>query len=298
MSEDSRSKQEIREDFREKITTQFITAMQENSAIWQNPKDTATHMPVNPISEKYFQNANAMILLQRQHDLGTTDSRWVQQSQIEKVNGFINKGEKATVIETKSKDGKTGYTRYFNFSQMHPKDQTKPFEPLEIYDKKMDQCASEMLEHSNVFTVDALMESKDAFFEMARNVYRVAYVMAHENSAVKEAVEARIKAIQEVNLDKKTRIPSERFLQECKKSLQRNPDSKGFVVEATKTLLLEGTYSKTKIKGLITQHAPGAARDGESKSSKYSEYIFAGLEKDTKFQQELKKAQKEAAAVR
>jgi Domain of unknown function (DUF1738). len=298
MPEDIRLKQEIQEEFREKITTQFITAMQDRTAVWQDEKDIPLHMPVNPISEKYFQNANAMILLQRQHDLGTTDSRWVQQNQIERVNGFINKGEKATVIETKSKDGKTGYTRYFNFSQMHPKDKTKPFEPLEIYDKKMDQCASEMLDHSKVFTVDTLMESKDAFFEMARNVYRVAYVMAHENNAVKEAVENRIKAIQEISLEKKARIPSERFLQECKKALEKNPDSKGFVVEAAKALLLEGVYSKTKIKALITQHAPGAARDGESKSSKYSEYVFNGLEKDTKFQQAAKKLQQETQAVR
>lgn len=290
MPGENKSAEEIKEVFREKVTNHIISAMKDETAVWQDISKAKTHMPVNPISQRYFQGSNAMLLMQRQHELWTTDPRWVQQNQIEKISGFINKGEKATVIETRSRDGKKGYTRYFNLSQMHPKNRLKPFGPLEIYDEKMDQCARAMLEHGNVFSLDSLMESKDAFFEISRNIYRLAYVMAHENTAVKEAVESRLQAIQGVNLEKKLKLPAERFLQECKKALLKNPDSKGFVVEAAKALLLEGSYSKSKIKGLITQYAPGAARDGGSKSSKYSEYVFAGIEKDAKFQKELKNA--------
>lgn len=286
--------EERRDVFRERITDEFISKIANGEAIWQ-VQEGPVHMPVNPISQKYFQGSNAMIFMQRQHELGTMDPRWVQQNQIEKFNGMIKKGEKATVIETVSQDGKRGFTRYFNLSQMFPKDRSKPFGPIEVYDAKMDKCAKIMLSYGNTFSVEKLAENKDAFFEVARNVSRLSYVMAHENEAVNEAVAGRLEAIQSADLNKKATLPAERFLQACRKALDARPESKGFVVEATKELLLEGVYSKSKIKALITQYAPESARDGSQKNSKYSEYVFARIEKDQNFQKEYKKAQSAVA---
>jgi hypothetical protein len=255
-------------------------------------------MPVNPTSTHYFQKHNAMILLQRQYELKTPDPRWVRLSQLKGLDAMVKKGERSTALETTDKNGVKGFSNYINLSQCHPVKE-KSFGSIEIYDLKEDAKAEMMLKH-NTLTLDKVLSSSDAFFDIADKAYVAAGLILKEQKEMHDSMQSRLDAIKAADLTKKPITAMGVFLQECKKNMEANPEKKNYVIEAAKAMLLNDNkkYSKAKIKEMITKYAPEAIHDNPAKGKKYSEFILDAIQKDVKFQKAYKKIEEAKGATR
>ena len=287
-----------KEAYRAKLSTEIADKMKEQATVWQTPREVPAHMPVNPTSTHYFQKHNAMILLQRQYELKTPDPRWVRLSQLKGLDAMVKKGERSTALETTDKNGVKGFSNYINLSQCHPVKE-KSFGSIEIYDLKEDAKAEMMLKH-NTLTLDKVLSSSDAFFEIADKAYVAAGLILKEQQALRDSMQSRLDAIKAADLTKKPTTAMGVFLQECKKNMEANPEKKNYVIEAAKAMLLNDNkkYSKAKIKEMITKYAPEAIHDNPAKGKKYSEFILDVIQKDVKFQKAYKKIEEAKGATR
>lgn len=108
-----------RADYDREVADRMIAALEAGTAPWQRPWKAGTPnpsggMPFNPTTGKAYRGGNAINLMLRQTELGSTDSRWLTYKQATALGGQVRKGEKSTSIEywkkslRKGKDEGTG----------------------------------------------------------------------------------------------------------------------------------------------------------------------------------------------
>ena len=88
-----------KKDIYQQITNQIISDLEKGSLVWEKPWEGGFGgMPKNVFSKSFYSGVNTVILWSRQSQLGAESSQWLTFRQVQKLNGRIRKGEKATCV--------------------------------------------------------------------------------------------------------------------------------------------------------------------------------------------------------
>lgn len=91
-------------DFRQDLTNNIVSLIEEGAAPWQKPWNpdqagAALRLPFNASTERAYRGANALHLMAKQHQLGSSDPRWCTFKQAAANGWQVRKGEKGTTVE-------------------------------------------------------------------------------------------------------------------------------------------------------------------------------------------------------
>ena len=286
------SYEERKAKYRADMTADVLTHMRAQDTAWQVKRELPAHMPVNPTTKHYFQK-HALLLLEKMHELGTNDPRFVTQRQLEEIGGIVIKGQKSITLESTSKKGTKGFTKYFNYSQIFPAKDKPRFGAPEIYDKDTDRLAELMLQHNTVY-IDKLTQSNDAYFDCAASAYQAAVIMQKQEAKANDAKQQRLWAIMKADTTN-PKTAEDIFMAECRKERENGTDTvkgtikKDFVIKAVKNMLLKNIPEKD-VRAAVTAKAPEAAYDNVAgRNRKYEDFVMNAVHKDKKFQKDFEK---------
>lgn len=88
-------------DYRKEVTERLIGMLESGTAPWQKPWDAgiaAMNRPHN-FNGRPYHGVNALMLWCTAIDKGYEDPRWLTYNQVKKLSGYVNKGEKAQLVE-------------------------------------------------------------------------------------------------------------------------------------------------------------------------------------------------------
>jgi antirestriction protein ArdC len=86
-------------DFRQEVTDNIITLLEQGAAPWQKPWDDSMSMPMNPTTGKAYRGGNVIHLLAVGMSRGLSDPRWMTYKQAQEKGWQVRKGERGTQIE-------------------------------------------------------------------------------------------------------------------------------------------------------------------------------------------------------
>ncbi len=94
-----------RRDHRQEVTDEIVAMLEKGTAPWQKPWDptkanTALDGPRNAITGREYRGANSLYLTAKALSKGYEDPRWLTYKQANEAGAQVNKGEKATYIES------------------------------------------------------------------------------------------------------------------------------------------------------------------------------------------------------
>ena len=279
---------------RQKLSKEMADKAAQGKAVWQiDKKDRPVmHLPVNPHSGNHYTGANAILLMQAQAELNTSDNRWVPAKVVSammnsKKDVYPKKGTKSISIVSGGEE-----TKMFNYSQLGGKELTNV---IDLTDAK-NAYAEDMLAHNTFDKVDL----EKSFWITAKNVYqntdkkfkaneakKTEY--AEKSAAYEGDFNKRLDEIKAVDVSKKAPTSEpKRFIHYMAQAYQANPERNDYVMKAARQGLIDG-MTKSHVKQYVTKFAPEAAKD-PAKTDKYSNYVMGVMDKDQNLQAELKNA--------
>jgi len=91
-------------DFRQDLTNNIVSLIEAGTAPWQKPWNAdqaaaALQLPFNATTDRAYRGANALQLMARQMQLGSSDPRWCTFKQASDNGWKVRKGEKGTAVE-------------------------------------------------------------------------------------------------------------------------------------------------------------------------------------------------------
>lgn len=86
-------------DFRQEVTDNIITLLEQGAAPWQKPWDDSMSLPMNPTTGKAYRGGNVIHLLAVGMSRGLSDPRWMTYKQAQEKGWQVRKGERGTQIE-------------------------------------------------------------------------------------------------------------------------------------------------------------------------------------------------------
>lgn len=99
-------------EVKQKIVAEIIESLKETKTIWH--KDwKCMGVPSNPSSKTSYKGINFLLLTLKQMAKGYKHNKWMTISQIGKLGGQINKGEKSTIVHYYKKIDKEDNTSFF-----------------------------------------------------------------------------------------------------------------------------------------------------------------------------------------
>lgn len=283
---------------RQKLSKEMADKATQGKAVWQlDKKDRPVmHLPVNPHSGNHYTGANAILLMQAQAELNTSDNRWVPAKVVYAMMNsnkdvYPKKGTKSISIVSGGEK-----TKMFNYSQLGGNELTNV---IDLTDPK-NAYAEDMLAHNTFDKVDL----EKSFWFTAKNVYQNTEKKFNAKEAMKtDYVERaaayegefnkRMDQIKAVKVSQKAPTgEAKRFIYYMAQAYQAAPERNDYVMKAARQGLIDG-MSKSHVKQYVTKFAPEAAKD-PAKTDKYSKYVMEAMDKDQSLQVELKSAKKAA----
>lgn len=100
----TKKEEKPKRDFRQDLTEQIITLIEQGAAPWQKPwnPDVASaflEMPHNATTGRAYRGGNSFGLMARAHTMGSDDPRWCTYKQANAEGWQVRKGEKGTGVE-------------------------------------------------------------------------------------------------------------------------------------------------------------------------------------------------------
>ena len=294
---------------RKEIGASMAGKVQRGAAVWQIPLEErrTLHLPVNPNTGNYFQSGTALQLMQAQHDMDTSDNRWISQAAINRMQKEgkdiqIRKGSAVQVVSNHKP------INMFNYSQLSGKDVPKP-ESTPVFNHTKDAYGEAMLEYM-AHKMSAKASSPETvtaenFFDLGRKAYARAEINAKQREAYRKDYAAkaepyleeygkRLDAIKAIDPEKfQPKEAEDYFMLAMSNSLRQGEEKKWrqgnyYVYDAVKASLLKKVPPK-KVAGFIEKLAPEAAKDpvkAELGSVPYSEFVMNKLKDDKEFQKQ------------
>lgn len=314
---------------RSKIAKEMAEKVAQGKAVWQtNPEHrNKMHMPVNPRTGNYFRSGTAVVLMQKQFELGQADNRWIsvkglnamkyhyqKENKGQELEIFPQKGTKAISIISGGKEAK-----YFNYSELTGKDMAKldAKYPMQKYDAVKDAYGEKMLDYLDFKSSDRAAEKGKAvvpltsenFWRMSNWAYQsvekdAARTAEYRNSVAAEispylpAFEKRLDAIKAVDVSKQAKSPEEFFMASMAKRLHERTSDRYYVDFAARMAKLHGTPD-AKIAKMIDNLAPESAKDplrDKKGQQKFSSVVLDRLAKDKNLQKQIDDQSKKSAA--
>ena len=251
-------------EFKADVEKRFREAHKANEAFYQNsPKFIMAPVAAFPSGKDNkrhsFKGENAAILMQAARDKGFTDLRWVAVGQMAKRTDkfgrpdplFAQKGQKATVVVHRNlKTHEPEYfVRYFNAEQLAPSSRNKipPLAPSKRRDTVVQKMAEYLKENISFKKGDDLSAQ---FFEAAQ------FGREETEKLDKSFAEARVEAIDSVDLGKEADSAEMALMQEAKKIRGMDPDAKNYMYLATVEVLKDGTFTRDEIAKALNKVSP------------------------------------------